>query len=61
MFGELKGNVALQYLAWISYPIILVVFASLFCHLVSPQAIGVNISPPFILALISLFLFTQHI
>lgn len=44
MFGELKENVALQYLAWVSYPIILVVFASLFCHLVSPQAIGLCIS-----------------
>lgn len=38
--GELKGNVPLQYLAWVSYPMILVMFASLFCHLVSPQAIG---------------------
>ncbi len=44
MYGELKGNVALQYLAWVSYPIILVVFASFFCHLVSPQAIGLCIS-----------------
>uniref|UniRef100_A0A3B3YSQ0 Chloride channel protein n=1 Tax=Poecilia mexicana TaxID=48701 RepID=A0A3B3YSQ0_9TELE len=41
--GELKGNVPLQYLAWVTYPIILVVFASLFCHLVSPQAIGSGI------------------
>lgn len=40
MHGELKGNVALQYLAWVTYPMILVMFASLFCHLVSPQAIG---------------------
>lgn len=40
MHGELKGNVPLQYLAWITYPMILVMFASLFCHLVSPQAIG---------------------
>lgn len=38
--GELKGNVPLQYLAWVTYPMILVMFASLFCHLVSPQAIG---------------------
>lgn len=38
--GELKGNVAFQYLAWVTYPVILVTFASLFCHLVSPQAIG---------------------
>uniref|UniRef100_A0A665W8P8 Chloride channel, voltage-sensitive 1b n=1 Tax=Echeneis naucrates TaxID=173247 RepID=A0A665W8P8_ECHNA len=41
--GELKGNVALQYLAWVTYPMILVMFASLFCHLVSPQAIGSGI------------------
>ncbi|XP_061573042.1 chloride channel protein 1 isoform X2 [Cololabis saira] len=41
--GELEGNVPLQYLAWVTYPIILVVFASLFCHLVSPQAIGSGI------------------
>lgn len=40
IYGELKGNVPFQYLAWVSYPVILVVFASLFCHLVSPQAIG---------------------
>ena len=40
MHGELKGNVPLQYLAWVTYPMILVMFASLFCHLVSPQAIG---------------------
>uniref|UniRef100_A0A8C6KF70 Chloride voltage-gated channel 1 n=1 Tax=Nothobranchius furzeri TaxID=105023 RepID=A0A8C6KF70_NOTFU len=41
--GELKDNVPLQYLAWVTYPIILIVFASLFCHLVSPQAIGSGI------------------
>lgn len=41
--GELKGNVLLQYLAWVTYPMILVMFASLFCHLVSPQAIGSGI------------------
>uniref|UniRef100_A0A8C6WG48 Chloride channel, voltage-sensitive 1b n=1 Tax=Neogobius melanostomus TaxID=47308 RepID=A0A8C6WG48_9GOBI len=40
---ELKGNVPLQYLAWVTYPMILVMFASLFCHLVSPQAIGSGI------------------
>uniref|UniRef100_A0A674MNY7 Chloride voltage-gated channel 1 n=1 Tax=Takifugu rubripes TaxID=31033 RepID=A0A674MNY7_TAKRU len=43
IYGELKGNVPFQYLAWVSYPVILVVFASLFCHLVSPQAIGSGI------------------
>ncbi|XP_068426746.1 chloride channel protein 1 [Clinocottus analis] len=43
MHMELKGNVPLQYLAWVTYPMILVMFASLFCHLVSPQAIGSGI------------------
>ncbi|KAJ3598025.1 hypothetical protein NHX12_001539 [Muraenolepis orangiensis] len=41
--GELRGNIPLQYLAWVSYPMILVTFASLFCHLVAPQAIGSGI------------------
>ncbi|TSK34827.1 Chloride channel protein 1 [Bagarius yarrelli] len=43
MYAELKGNVPLQYLAWITYPIILIVFSSVFCHLVSPQAVGSGI------------------
>ncbi|XP_034030428.1 chloride channel protein 1 [Thalassophryne amazonica] len=43
LHGELKGNVGLQYLAWVTYPMILVMFASLFCHLVSPQATGSGI------------------
>lgn len=38
--GELKGNIPLQYLAWVSYPLIFILFSSLFCHLVAPQAIG---------------------
>ncbi|KAM6968301.1 chloride channel protein 1 [Aplochiton taeniatus] len=43
MHKELGGNVALQYLAWVTYPMVLVMFASLFCHLVAPQAIGSGI------------------
>ncbi|MGH0136191.1 UNVERIFIED_CONTAM: hypothetical protein FKN15_059854 [Acipenser sinensis] len=43
MFQELKGNVLLQYLAWVTYPMVLIVFASLFCHLVAPQAVGSGI------------------
>lgn len=38
--GELRGNIPLQYLAWVSYPLMFILFSSLFCHLVSPQAIG---------------------
>uniref|UniRef100_A0A8P4KK66 Chloride channel, voltage-sensitive 1a n=1 Tax=Dicentrarchus labrax TaxID=13489 RepID=A0A8P4KK66_DICLA len=41
--GELKGNIPLQYLAWVSYPLIFILFSSLFCHLVAPQAIGSGI------------------
>lgn len=40
----------LQYLAWVTYPMILVMFASLFCHLVSPQAIGKHVHQPVSLA-----------
>lgn len=38
--GELRGNIPLQYLAWVSYPLMFILFSSLFCHLVAPQAIG---------------------
>ncbi|KAI3358908.1 hypothetical protein L3Q82_015301, partial [Scortum barcoo] len=41
--GELRGNIPLQYLAWVSYPLMFILFSSLFCHLVAPQAIGSGI------------------
>lgn len=40
--GELKGNIPLQFLAWVSYPLMFILFSSLFCHLVAPQAIGLH-------------------
>ncbi|XP_072304363.1 chloride channel protein-like isoform X2 [Eucyclogobius newberryi] len=43
IYGELKGKIILQYVAWVSYPLLCILFASLFCHLVSPQAIGSGI------------------
>ncbi|MED6288430.1 Chloride channel protein 1, partial [Characodon lateralis] len=43
IYRELKGNIPLQYLAWVSYPLMFILFSSLFCHLVSPQAIGSGI------------------
>ncbi|XP_029437184.1 chloride channel protein 1 isoform X2 [Rhinatrema bivittatum] len=43
MFKELGHNVPLQYLAWITYPLVLILFSAIFCHLVSPQAIGSGI------------------
>ncbi|XP_069506403.1 chloride channel protein 1 [Ambystoma mexicanum] len=43
MFQQMAHNVLLQYLAWVTYPLVLILFAAIFCHLVSPQAIGSGI------------------
>ncbi|XP_031761520.1 chloride channel protein 1 [Xenopus tropicalis] len=43
MYESLSPNVWIQYLAWVSYPLILILFAAVFCHVVSPQAIGSGI------------------
>ncbi|KAG5842507.1 hypothetical protein ANANG_G00178360 [Anguilla anguilla] len=43
MHSQLHGNVPLQYLAWVAYPMMLILFSSLFCQLVAPQAIGSGI------------------
>ncbi|KFP34760.1 Chloride channel protein 1, partial [Chlamydotis macqueenii] len=43
MYRELHPNIPLQYLAWVTYPLVLILFAAIFCHLVSPQAVGSGI------------------
>uniref|UniRef100_A0A4W4EZ77 Uncharacterized protein n=1 Tax=Electrophorus electricus TaxID=8005 RepID=A0A4W4EZ77_ELEEL len=43
MYRELRGNILLQYLVWVIYPMVLIIFATIFCHLVAPQAIGSGI------------------
>ncbi|KAM6098382.1 chloride channel protein 1 isoform 2-T3 [Theristicus caerulescens] len=43
MYRELHPNVPMQYLAWVTYPLVLILFAAIFCHLVSPQAVGSGI------------------
>ncbi|NWJ00493.1 CLCN1 protein, partial [Crypturellus undulatus] len=43
MYRELHPNIAMQYLAWVTYPLVLILFAAIFCHLVSPQAVGSGI------------------
>ncbi|KAM9246694.1 chloride channel protein 1 [Leptosomus discolor] len=43
MYRELHPNVPMQYLAWVAYPLVLILFAAIFCHLVSPQAVGSGI------------------
>lgn len=40
MYRELHPNVPMQYLVWVTYPLVLILFAAIFCHLVSPQAVG---------------------
>ncbi|NXG60312.1 CLCN1 protein, partial [Hemiprocne comata] len=43
MYRELHPNVPLQYMVWVTYPLALILFAAIFCHLVSPQAVGSGI------------------
>ena len=40
MFNELTTEPILQYFAWISLPVFLVLFSAGFVHLMAPQAIG---------------------
>ena len=50
LYNDLTENPTLQYLAWISLPVFLVLFSSGFVHIMAPQAIGesTNRSPPFL-------------
>ncbi|XP_062873336.1 chloride channel protein 2-like [Trichomycterus rosablanca] len=43
MYGGLDSNVVLQYLAWITYPVVLISFSAGFTHIVAPQAAGSGI------------------
>uniref|UniRef100_A0ABM5FRC4 Chloride channel protein 1 n=1 Tax=Pogona vitticeps TaxID=103695 RepID=A0ABM5FRC4_9SAUR len=43
MYRELHPSIPMQFLAWVTYPLILILFAALFCQLVSPQAVGSGI------------------
>ncbi|XP_071428002.1 chloride channel protein 1 [Pithys albifrons albifrons] len=43
MYGKLHPNVPLQYVVWVAYPLALILFAAIVCHLVSPQAVGSGI------------------
>ena len=40
---DLLQNVYLQFLAWVSLPVLLILFGAGFVHLVAPQAIGSGI------------------
>ncbi|XP_055864157.1 chloride channel protein 2-like isoform X2 [Biomphalaria glabrata] len=43
LYDELQFSVGLQYVAWVSYSMLFILFAVGFTHLVSPQAIGSGI------------------
>ncbi|KAJ7335213.1 hypothetical protein JRQ81_013154 [Phrynocephalus forsythii] len=43
MYRELHPSIPMQFLAWVTYPLVLILFAALFCQLVSPQAVGSGI------------------
>lgn len=36
----MRPNLPLQYLVWVTFPLTLILFSALFCHLISPQAVG---------------------
>ncbi|NXU53224.1 CLCN1 protein, partial [Turnix velox] len=42
-YRALHPNIPLMYLAWVSFPLALILFAATFCHLISPQAVGSGI------------------
>uniref|UniRef100_A0A670Z397 Chloride channel protein 2 n=1 Tax=Pseudonaja textilis TaxID=8673 RepID=A0A670Z397_PSETE len=43
MYGGLDTNVFLQYMAWITYPIVLITFSAGFTQILAPQAVGSGI------------------
>lgn len=43
LYRELTGYVALQYLTWVLFPLLFIIFSVGFVHTVSPQAIGSGI------------------
>uniref|UniRef100_A0A4W3HZC6 Chloride channel, voltage-sensitive 2a n=1 Tax=Callorhinchus milii TaxID=7868 RepID=A0A4W3HZC6_CALMI len=43
MYGGLRHNVFLQYLAWVTYPIVLITFSAGFVQIIAPQAVGSGI------------------
>ncbi|KAM5204980.1 chloride channel protein 1 isoform 1-T1 [Hipposideros larvatus] len=42
-YYKMQPNLPLQYLVWVTFPLTLILFSALFCHLISPQAVGSGI------------------
>ncbi|KAM6989661.1 chloride channel protein 2a isoform 8-T8 [Tautogolabrus adspersus] len=43
MYGGLDSNLLLQYIAWVTYPVVLITFSAGFTQILSPQAVGSGI------------------
>ncbi|XP_041120058.1 chloride channel protein 2-like isoform X5 [Polyodon spathula] len=43
MYGGLDSNVFLQYLAWVTFPVVLITFSAGFTQILAPQAVGSGI------------------
>ncbi|CAH7469622.1 Clcn1 [Phodopus roborovskii] len=42
-YAQMQPSLPLQYLAWVAFPLSLILFSALFCQLISPQAVGSGI------------------
>ncbi|XP_006159653.1 chloride channel protein 1 [Tupaia chinensis] len=42
-YAQMRPSLPLQFLAWVTFPLILILFSALFCQLISPQAVGSGI------------------
>ncbi|XP_072852371.2 chloride channel protein 2 isoform X1 [Pogona vitticeps] len=43
MYGGLNTNIFLQYMAWVTYPVVLITFSAGFTQILAPQAVGSGI------------------
>lgn len=46
MYGGLDTNVLLQYMAWVTYPTVLITFSAGFTQILAPQAVGRGLPAP---------------
>ncbi|PNI99917.1 CLCN1 isoform 2 [Pan troglodytes] len=42
-YAQMRPSLPLQFLVWVTFPLVLILFSALFCHLISPQAVGSGI------------------
>nr|XP_021520964.1 chloride channel protein 1 [Aotus nancymaae] len=42
-YAQMRPSLPLQFLVWVTFPLVLILFSAVFCHLISPQAVGSGI------------------